>query len=147
MDLSADFISICKVNAKQENVKVNFIEGNVSDMPFPENTFDFIICSAAFKNFKDPVKAINEMYRVLNTNGIALIIDMNRIVSKQVLNDEAKKASKGFFEYIFMKNVFKILKKGAYSKEEFIEILQDCNFSNNEIKEVGLELKVYLYKS
>jgi len=40
--------------------------------------FDFIISTAAFKNFAAPVGVLREMYRVLKTNGKALIIDMRR---------------------------------------------------------------------
>jgi ubiquinone/menaquinone biosynthesis C-methylase UbiE len=65
MDISADFIEICKTNVQRENVNVTFVQGNVSSMSFKDNTFDFIFCSAAFKNFKEPVVALCEMYRVL----------------------------------------------------------------------------------
>ena len=43
--------------------------------------FDFIINTAAFKNFADPVGVLREMYRVLKTNEKALIIDMRRDAS------------------------------------------------------------------
>ena len=47
-------------------------------MHFPDNSFDFIICTAAFKNFKEPLRALNQMCRVLKSGGNALIVDMNR---------------------------------------------------------------------
>lgn len=61
-------------------MEVEFQHGSASDIPFPDNMFSFIVCTAAFKNFKEPLKALNQMYRVL-TSGAALIIDMNRNVS------------------------------------------------------------------
>ena len=54
MDISQDFVEIARRNAKEAGVDVEFQLGNVSEMPFPDNKFDFIFCSAAFKNFKDP---------------------------------------------------------------------------------------------
>ena len=36
-------------------------------MPFDfmnVETFDFIVCTAAFKNFAEPLNALNEMHRV-----------------------------------------------------------------------------------
>jgi ubiquinone/menaquinone biosynthesis C-methylase UbiE len=45
-------------------------------MPFAAETFDFIICRAAFKNFTEPVEAIREMHRVLKPGGKALIEDL-----------------------------------------------------------------------
>jgi ubiquinone/menaquinone biosynthesis C-methylase UbiE len=34
-------------------------------MPFAAATFDFALCVAAFKNFPDPVAALDELHRVL----------------------------------------------------------------------------------
>jgi ubiquinone/menaquinone biosynthesis C-methylase UbiE len=146
MDISADFVEICKTNAKHENVNVTFVQGNVSAMPFEDNTFDFIVCSAAFKNFKEPIVAVKEMYRVLNNNGIVLIIDMNRNASKETLEEEAAKTSGSGFERWFMKNTFKYLCKSAYTKNEFENIIKQTSFSKNDIKEIGIGLMVYIYK-
>jgi ubiquinone/menaquinone biosynthesis C-methylase UbiE len=65
LDISKDFVEIARRNAKEAGVVevVEFWRGNVADIPFPDNAFDFIICTAAFKNFKEPFKALNQMYR------------------------------------------------------------------------------------
>ncbi|GHU73358.1 methyltransferase type 11 [Spirochaetia bacterium] len=146
MDISADFVEICKTNAKRENVNINFVQGNVSAMDFGDNTFDFIFCSAAFKNFKEPVTALREMHRVLKQNGIALILDMNHDASREKLAEAAAKISKTGFERWFMKNTFKGLCKGAYSKNELEEMIKQTAFNKNEIKEIGIGFYIYLYK-
>jgi ubiquinone/menaquinone biosynthesis C-methylase UbiE len=146
MDISADFIEICKANAERENVNINFLQGNVSSMVFEDNTFDFIFCSAAFKNFKDPVTALCEMYRVLKNSGIALIVDMNHDVSKETLAKEAAKISKNGFERWFMINAFKGLCKGAYTKNELENMIKQTTFKKNEIIEEGIGFYIYLYK-
>jgi ubiquinone/menaquinone biosynthesis C-methylase UbiE len=147
MDISADFIKICKANAQRENVKINFVQGNVSAMSFEDNTFDFIFCSAAFKNFKQPVIALREMYRVLKNRGIVLIVDMNHDVAKEMLDQEARKISKSGFERWFMKHTFKSLCKGAYSKNELANMIKQTEFTKNEIQEVGIGFYIYLYKN
>ncbi|MDR2795920.1 MAG: class I SAM-dependent methyltransferase, partial [Spirochaetaceae bacterium] len=58
MDISADFVEIARANAKRENAGVDFTRGNVSAMPFDDAAFDFLFCSAAFKNFHDPERAL-----------------------------------------------------------------------------------------
>ncbi|GHT81466.1 methyltransferase type 11 [Spirochaetia bacterium] len=146
MDISADFVEICKTNAKRENVKINFVQGNVSAMDFWDNTFDFIFCSAAFKNFKESVTALREMYRVLKPNGIALILDMNHDASREKLAAAAANISKTGFERWFMKNTFKRLSKGAYSKNELEEMIKQTAFTKSEIKEIGIGFYIYLYK-
>jgi ubiquinone/menaquinone biosynthesis C-methylase UbiE len=122
IDISADFVEICKIDAKRENVTVNFVQGNASRMLFEDKTFDFIFYSEAFKNFKEPVAALCEMNRVLENNGIALIVDMNHDASKEVLDAEARKISNSRFERWFMTKTLKGLSKGAYSKNELGEI-------------------------
>jgi ubiquinone/menaquinone biosynthesis C-methylase UbiE len=75
--------SLEEMQKKQAFLEVEFRQGNVADIPFPDNKFDFIICTAAFKNFKEPSKAVSQMYRVLKLGGTALIVDMNRNASNQ----------------------------------------------------------------
>jgi ubiquinone/menaquinone biosynthesis C-methylase UbiE len=146
MDISADFVEICKMNAKRENVNVTFIQGNVSATPFEENAFDFIVCSAAFKNFKEPVSALQEMYRVLKKNGAALIIDMKGDATKEDLKEEAAKISESGFERMFMTQTFKGLCKYAYTRSEIEEMIKQTPFTKNEIKESNISFYIYLYK-
>jgi ubiquinone/menaquinone biosynthesis C-methylase UbiE len=146
MDISADFIEICKTNAQRENVSINFVQGNVSSMVFEDSAFDFIFCSAAFKNFKEPVTALCEMHRVLKQNGTVLIADMNHDVSKETLEKEAAKISKPGFERWFIKSTFKGLCKGAYSKNELENMIGQTSFKKSEIKEIGIGFYIYLYK-
>jgi ubiquinone/menaquinone biosynthesis C-methylase UbiE len=146
MDISADFVEICKTNAVRENVNITFIQGNVSSMPFEENIFDFIVCSAAFKNFKEPILALREMHRVLKKGGIVLIIDMRRDATKEGLKEEAKKISRSGFERIFMVQTFKGLCKYAYTKSEIEEMIKQTSFTRNEIEESNIGFYIYLHK-
>ena len=57
LEISRTFIEIAQANAREARVNVDFRHGNASEMPFADNTFDFIICVAAFKNFTEPVEA------------------------------------------------------------------------------------------
>jgi ubiquinone/menaquinone biosynthesis C-methylase UbiE len=69
LDISHTFVEIARENARQAGVSVDFQQGDASRMPFAERSFDLIICQAAFKNFRRPGKAIDEMYRVLRDGG------------------------------------------------------------------------------
>src|SRR5262245_58304978 len=60
LDISRSFVQIATENARRAGVSVEFRQGNASSMPFEDNAFDLIYCRAAFKNFADPVGAINE---------------------------------------------------------------------------------------
>ncbi len=147
VELSPDFVNIEKNNAKEANVLVDFKEGNASNLPCEDNTFDFIVCSAAFKNFMDPVKALSEMYRVLKPSGTSLIIDMNFNATAQDIEAEIRKTGMKGFDKYFVKFAFKtFLKKGAYTKENFEMFLNETEFKNYNIKQEDISLYVYLYK-
>lgn len=147
VEISPDFVKIEKDNAKEANVSVNFKEGNASHLPCEDSFFDSIICSAAFKNFKDPVKALNEMYRVLKEGGTSLIIDMNFEATSEDINNEIRQTGMKGFDKHFVKFAFKtFLKQGAYTKEDFESLLKETPFRNYKIKKEGISLFVYLYK-
>ena len=52
-------------------------------MPFDSGSFDFVYCRAAFKNFSEPIRAIDEMNRVLKPGGKAVIVDLRKDASAQ----------------------------------------------------------------
>ncbi|MCY9664849.1 class I SAM-dependent methyltransferase [Paenibacillus alginolyticus] len=147
VEISPDFVKIEKDNAKEANVSVDFKEGNASHLPCEDSFFDSIICSAAFKNFKDPVKALSEMYRVLKEGGTSLIIDMNYEATSEDINNEIRQTGMKGFDKHFVKFAFKtFLKQGAYTKEDFESLLKETPFKNYKIKKEGISLFVYLYK-
>ncbi len=147
LDISKDFVEIARRNAKEAGVEVEFQQGSVADIPFPDNTFDFIICTAAFKNFKEPFKALSQMYRVLTSRGTALIIDMNRNASNRQIEDYTKNMGAKSMDKLIMKLLFKyFLRNGAYTKDEFINLISKTAFKEYDIKEEGIGFYVHLRK-
>ncbi|MDR2516280.1 MAG: methyltransferase domain-containing protein [Spirochaetaceae bacterium] len=146
MDISADFVALCRKNAAREGVEVEFVQGTVSKLPFAAQTFDGVFCSAAFKNFKEPLTALIEMHAALKDGGIALIVDMNHDVSGALLTAEAKKISRSGFERWFITNTFRSLARGAYSKAELETLIKQSPFTRHEIRAQGIGLYCYLYK-
>src|SRR5512135_3510931 len=64
------------LTAGPSGAAVKFLQGDASNLPLESDSFDFIYCRAAFKNFRYPVKALVEMHRVLRLDGIAWIEDL-----------------------------------------------------------------------
>ncbi|MGH9992347.1 MAG: class I SAM-dependent methyltransferase [Nitrososphaera sp.] len=147
LDIGKDFGEIARRNAKEAGVEVEFRLGNVPDIPFPDNSFDFIVCTAAFKNFKEPFNALREMHRVLRSGRTALIIDMNRNASDQQIEEYAENMGAEGLDKLFMKLMFKyFLRSGAYTKDEFINLISKTAFKEYNIKEEGIGFHVYLTK-
>jgi ubiquinone/menaquinone biosynthesis C-methylase UbiE len=147
IDISDDFVEIARRNAGEAGVQVEFKQGNASAIPAEKNQFDFIVCTAAFKNFREPAKVLSEMHRVLKEGGKALIIDMNRNASNRQMDEQVRESGLKGTQALFMQWTFKyFLKKGAYTKDEFLQMLSQTEFSGFEVKEEGIGLSVYLQK-
>jgi ubiquinone/menaquinone biosynthesis C-methylase UbiE len=144
MDISHTLIEICKQNALGAGARdINFLQGNVSNMPFQANRFTFIMCVLSFKNFKEPGKALEEMYRVLKPGGMALIMDLNRKASLQATKKIAENMGlKGILAYI----AGAIQRSAAYSRDELETFIASTEFHNYEIRESDMGFSVYLKK-
>ena len=59
------------------------IKGDICNLPFKENSFDFILCNHVLEHINDDNKAMKELYRVLNKNGTAILqVPINQKSSK-----------------------------------------------------------------
>ncbi len=147
LDISETFVEIARANAAQAAVPVHFRRGNAADMPFPIATFDFILCRAAFKNFRDPVGALLEMHRTLKPGGQALIIDLRRDASYESIRRAVKAMKLGAVNSFITNLTFRhMLLKRAYSKSDFEALLALTKFRDVTIRENLLELEVWLTK-
>lgn len=147
LDLSQTFVKMATKRAKEKGVKVNFQQGSASNMPFPKNSFDFLLCRAAFKNFAKPVDALKEMRRVLKPGGRGLIIDLKGDASKADLGRAVDAMGLSWFNRIMTKLAFKtVLLKRAYTKTQFEEMLAQAGFGGVEIVENGMGLEISMTK-
>jgi ubiquinone/menaquinone biosynthesis C-methylase UbiE len=131
LDISRTFVEIATENAKNAAVDVNFRHGNASAMPFADGSFDLIYCSAAFKNFSEPVAALNEMHRVLRHGGEALIVDLRKDVSLDEINQYIRQSGRTHFDAWMTKLVFRtLLIKRAYTREQFSQMANQSRFGS-----------------
>jgi ubiquinone/menaquinone biosynthesis C-methylase UbiE len=141
LDISETMIEIARRNAQETGADVVFKLGDASDMPFKENTFDFIISSGSLHHWKEPVKVFNEVHRVLKTNGEALIGDLRKGASKEEVDRIAKKIDSFIMRWGLRHSL-----KETYSKDEIIELLSETEFKKGEVKENPIGLGIWLEK-
>lgn len=147
LDISKTFVQIASDNAAKAGVTVAFHHGDAAAMPFDADSFDLIVCMAAFKNFTEPVRALNEMYRVLRSGGKALIIDLRPDVSDEAIVAEVKKMRLSWFSSVMTKMTFKyMLRKRAYSREQLRDMVSQTPFKSCEIREESIGFEVSLGK-
>ena len=147
IDISKTFVGIAKANARAAGVAVDFREGSASDLQIPDGSVDSIVCTAAFKNFREPEAALSEMYRVLKPRGTVLIVDMNRNATNAQIETLTSKMKARGLEALFLKMTFRhFLRKGAYTREEFEAMFAKMNWRFTVIEEDGIGFRIWLGK-
>jgi len=78
LDVNKDFIAYAKKRAAlMKNKQTHFITGNAYNMPFKDNTFDFVWSRFLLEHLIDPIAALKEMHRVTKKNGIIVVGDLD----------------------------------------------------------------------
>ena len=135
LDISKTFVKIANKNAREAGVDIDFRLGNASAMPFADECFDFVYCSAAFKNFSQPVQALDEMHRVLRPRGQAMIVDLSTDASIAEIDSYVKQSGRGRIDAWMTKWTFKhVLLKRAYSRADFVRMAQQSRFGGCEFQ-------------
>ena len=147
LDISKTFVEIAEKNAKEAGVEIDFRHGDAACMPFDETTFDSIICTSAFKNFKEPVSALREMHRVLKPGGKALIVDLRHDLSSQSIDSFVDDMGLRWIDSLATRLIFKfMLKKRAYTVDQLKRFVSQTDFAEFEIVKNRISLEVWLKK-
>jgi len=146
IDISNDLVEIAHTNARTAGVEVRFLQANASAMPFPDDVFDLVFCSWSIKNFMEPTRVLNEMYRVLRRGGAALVVDLNRNAAGQDWRSYSSGRGLTGLTALSMGLAFRIQKSGAYSKDQFEELISATPFHGQDIQSNGINLHVWLSK-
>jgi len=144
LDISHTMVEISKENAAAAGVNVEFRQGDATEMPFADGSFDLIVSQAAFKNFKRPVSALNEMHRVLRAGGKAVIQDLRKEASAADIDREVDSQKVGAVSGFMTKRILGWLRNRAYSAGHFESLVAESNFRTCEIKSDGIGLEVWL---
>jgi ubiquinone/menaquinone biosynthesis C-methylase UbiE len=147
LDISESFVKIARSNAESAGVDVDFRHGNASEMPFKDTQFDFVFCSAAFKNFTDPVGALREMHRVLRPGGKALVIDLRKDASMDEIDSEVDRIGGNGLNKFIIRFTFKnMLLKRAYVKDQIEQFVSQTPFKSARIDQNRLGMEILLTK-
>jgi demethylmenaquinone methyltransferase/2-methoxy-6-polyprenyl-1,4-benzoquinol methylase len=64
-----------KIEKLQLNDTIEMILGDSENIPFEDNSFDAITVAFGVRNFENLEKGLSEIYRVLKTNGIFVVLE------------------------------------------------------------------------
>jgi ubiquinone/menaquinone biosynthesis C-methylase UbiE len=75
LDLSPKLIAL----ARNKYPKVEFLEGDVEQLPFPDSSLDGVLLSGLVHHLPDPARCAGEVFRVLKSGGSFVAFDPNRM--------------------------------------------------------------------
>jgi len=147
VDISRSFVRIARKNASDAGVDLTVEQGNASALPLPDTSFDYVVCMAAFKNFSDPVGAMNEMHRVLQPGGRASIYDLRKDASAADIASEVRGMQLSALNALVTRFIFRFgLLKAAYTREQLEQMAAVSRFGRCEISVSGIGLEVALVR-
>jgi ubiquinone/menaquinone biosynthesis C-methylase UbiE len=82
---------------KDKNKKIKIVFGDAEDIPFPNNTFDFVIAAFLIVHLKDPSKFFDEAYRILKDDGKLIVTNINQKDPPEVKTKEGVIKIKSFY--------------------------------------------------
>ncbi|WPC23750.1 methyltransferase domain-containing protein [Brachyspira hyodysenteriae] len=113
------------------------IISNGDDLPFKDNTVDFVFVSHVFEHFYDPIKALKEWYRVVKKGGYILLIVPNKermfdkYRERTTLNELIKRHS----GELKTDDMYEDKHHNVWITEDVIEICKYLNFNVIEYEE------------
>ena len=145
LDVSRTFVEIGRENARKAGVTVDFRHGDAAAVPFEANSFDLVVCQAAFKNFIEPVCALDEMHRVLRPGGSAIIQDLSKDAANADIDREVIAMKLSRFNTLATRFMLEtILRRRAYTPAQFERLVAESAFRTCDIRKDGIGLEVRL---
>lgn len=140
-----DFTEAMITKANQNKLKlgysnVEFVKGDIEEMPLPDNSFDVVVSNCVLNLVPDKNKAFAQIKRVLKPNGHFCVSD---VVIKGELPEKLRKDAEMYAGCV----------SGAISMNDYLNIINDQGFENVTIhkqKMISIPdevLKTYLSKT
>lgn len=111
---------------------VEFIQGDIENMPLPDNSFDVVVSNCVLNLVPDKVKAFAEIIRVLKPGGHFCVSD---VVLKGTLPEKFRNDIVMYVGCV----------SGALNEHEYLEIIAKQGFRNvttHKIKQIGIPVDI-----
>ncbi len=149
VDLSRKLIQMARSNASAAGLanRLNFQLGNAGRLDFGDSAFDMVISTGMLHSLKDPVKVLQEIYRVLKAGGEAWIFDPAQVASQ--VDRQKWKASLNLRErfFLWLFQLFGLHKPiRTYTREQAIALIEQTDFKDYRIDARENEIRIKLKK-
>lgn len=93
LDISAAMVRTAMKNVAASGLsdRIDVIQGNASKLPFEDGRFDLVVSTGSIHHWKEPVRSLKEIGRVLRPGGYALIYDAVTDTPKELVRESASR--------------------------------------------------------
>lgn len=74
IDISPGMVSVAQAKASALGIPAQFTVGDAESLPYPDNTFDLVLCNSVLHWFRNRNAAVREIARVLRPGGQVAVI-------------------------------------------------------------------------
>ena len=79
LDFSKNMLKIGEQKVKELKLdQITLIHGNAMELPFEDNSFDYVTIGFGLRNVPDSMQVLSEMYRVLKPGGLAVCLETSQ---------------------------------------------------------------------
>jgi ubiquinone/menaquinone biosynthesis C-methylase UbiE len=80
VDLAGEMLTIAAANVREAGLagQIDFRKGDAARIPFEDASVDLVVSTLSLHHWREPVKVLNEINRVLRPRGAFLIFDLRR---------------------------------------------------------------------
>lgn len=78
-DFCAEMLIPAPGKAKERGLEIQFEQADVTQLQYPDNTFDICSISFGIRNVGNPVKALQEMARVTKPGGKVMVLEFGQV--------------------------------------------------------------------
>lgn len=79
LDFSENMLKVGREKLAQEQIhNTKLIHGNAMNLPFPDNSFDYVTIGFGLRNVPDYMQVLREMYRVLKPGGTLACLETSQ---------------------------------------------------------------------
>ncbi|WP_462411812.1 class I SAM-dependent methyltransferase [Neobacillus sp. Marseille-QA0830] len=126
LELNPIMVEKAKSRFQGQQLPIQLTQGSVENIPFEENTFDFVLSESVLAFVNKP-SAIQEFYRVLKPGGRVIV---NEMTINQPLNEQEAAEIKQFYAI-----------DSLLLEEDWEKIFKNAGFQDIEIKRQTHDLK------
>ncbi|WP_425516475.1 demethylmenaquinone methyltransferase [Ornithinibacillus massiliensis] len=79
LDFSQNMLSVAKEKNEELNYdNLEFVHGNAMELPYEDNSFDFVTIGFGLRNVPDYMTVLKEMYRVVKPGGVVACLETSQ---------------------------------------------------------------------